>query len=379
MRTRPIAAALCLLITLPLWTRAQEGTPDLGTVVRGVAESVIVPDIEAFAGKSRALAAAGHKFCQAPSPQGLAAAQAAWREMASSWNRVEVYRFGPLTQGFPETLDWRIDSYLVDKRPKTIRKTIRIAMLDERPIDAAYLEQLPVFGRGVPALEHLLFESTDAKTSSSAIVSDYDPGTEPGRRKCALLMLIADDLASTARTLQADWVEGDAPFVEVFATAGSGKPPYPGVQDAIDEIVNRAITAGELIKLRKVDAVLHEGGEGSRPYKAESPIAEQSLGNIQANLDAIAGLLLSPAERYGLDDYLRASGHGDVATLLVERLEAADAAITAIDLPLHLAVRDRPEEVRALNAELARLNAALAVDLADALNVSLEFNEADGD
>jgi predicted lipoprotein len=379
MTSKPIAAALMLLLTVPLGAFGQAPTPDLSAVVRGVAESVIVPDIDAFVAASEALAAATRNFCKAPSPQGLARAQAAWREIASSWNRVAVYRFGPIVQGFPATLDWRIDSYLMDARPKAIRKAIRIAMLDERPLDAAYLEQLPVFGRGVPALEHLLFESTEKERSATAIVSDYDTGTEPGRRKCAFLLLIAEDLEGKAQVLQADWVAGDAPFVEVLASAGNGKPPYPSAQDAVDELVNRAIAAGELIKLRKVDAVLHGGGDASRPYKAESPLAEQSLVNIQANLHAIAALLLSPPGRYGLDDYLRASGQGDVAKLVAERVEAVDAAIAAIDLPLHVAVQDRPEDVRALSAELARLNAALGIDLADALNVALEFNETDGD
>jgi predicted lipoprotein len=379
MTSKPVAAALVLLLSVPLGAFGQATRSDLKTAVRGVADSVIVPDIEAFATASEALAAATRNFCQAPGPQGLAAAQTAWRETASSWNRVAVYRFGPLVQGFPATLDWRIDSYLMDARPKAVRKAIRIAMLDESPLDAAYLEQLPVFGRGVPALEHLLFESTKGDRSGAAIVSDYDPGSEPGRRRCAFLMLIAEDLEAMARTLRADWAAGDTPFVEVLASAGSGEPPYPSVQDAVDELVNRAISAGELIKLRKVDAVLHEGGDASRPYKAESPLAEQSLANIRANLDGIAALILSPPERYGLDDYLRETGQDNVAKLVAERLEAVDAAIAAMDLPLHVAVQKRPEEVRALSAELARLNAALGIDLADALNVALEFNESDGD
>ncbi len=348
-----IVRMLAVFLAMSLCTAAQAVSPQ--SAVEHTVDAVIVPGYDAFASSADTLAIRLDAYCAHPAPDAMDAAQAAWREAMTAWQRVSLWRFGPAREGTP-ALEWRIDSHLMPggRRTDAMRRGIAQAVGAEGlALTAELLQQQNVFGRGLPVLEYLLFD-----TQTSARLP-----TEP--RICDYLVAAGADLAVQAQTLALRW---RGPAREALLAGAEGVPP-------LDTLVNALINGIDGLKRAKLEAPVRRGTLD--PTALESHLSGQSLENIIANLDGVAALL-GDVDGQGILA-LVATDDKALAMRLAADLDAARAAIAAIAPPLARAYADDADALQTALRALTVVHHDLRLDLVRALGVRPAFNEADGD
>ena len=92
-----------------------------------------------------------------------------------------------------------------------------------------------------------------------------------------------------------------------------------------------------------------------------------ALANIAANLRGARLIIGAP----GFERLVRVLGADELADSLVAALDAADAAVAAVEGPLAEAVASRPAQVRAAYDGIKRLTDLLKTQLVTTLNLTL--------
>lgn len=328
-------------------------------------ERVILPGLAEFRSRGESLAAQAGAFCRVRDGAGLEATRQVWRAAMQAWQRLTMLRFGPAKEGVPTALEWLIDSSQMPgagRRGGEVEKAVRQFLASDLPLDADALAGQRVHGRGLPALEWLLFQE-------QALVQFRD--RVAGERRCAYLAAAATDLAQQAAALERAWRTDGGDYVHRFLADGP--------EAALDTLINNVVALLETIKRNKLEAVLGQGGDKARPERAESALSGQSLDNIHANLDGVLALLDSGTSSYGLDDALAEVGQGALLDRLRAQVEALRAALNAVTPSLAQAVRDNPAAVAAALRESSRLLQLARLELVPALGVKAAFSETDGD
>jgi predicted lipoprotein len=116
------------------------------------------------------------------------------------------------------------------------------------------------------------------------------------------------------------------------------------------------------------------------PNEAESRFSGRSIQDILDNLAGIEVLYFGDPARNlpGVSTYAVERGQSFDASFR-SALDAARAALEAVDVPLTEAVSTDAERVREATARLGELQTLIQVDLISALGLSLSFNDNDGD
>jgi len=275
------------------------------------------------------------------------ASQDAWMSLRGVFKRTELIQFGPIVE--PPRLGPPLDTW--PARPSAIEELIA----SDDPLDAPSFQNKGSVVRGMPPTEWSLWA---------------DPAlTDP--RNCEYLADAAGDLAHNANLLATEWRENWAPRLSAPTT---DDPMYPGTQFVLDEWVNRTVFTIENIRKDKLGKPLGDAAGGEpQPDTIESPYSERSLADAIDALDGVADVLTVPS---GLLDLTKKDDLGENIRGL---LDDARAALNAVPEPLSLAIVDHRDRVVAAQDALLALQVGLQVDLAQALNVTIAFNDNDGD
>jgi predicted lipoprotein len=178
-------------------------------------------------------------------------------------------------------------------------------------------ERIGVAARGLPALEHLLF--SDARLSS-----------QPAR--CRYAAWLAKDFRGEAAALAGEWRKWGAQWRDAY---GDGDEAHAAMTDAVNALVGT---------LERLQRELQKPGL-TRPQ-------------LIASLEGVEQVLA------GANRVLRGLGHLGLAERLERLAREARASL---------------QDPASAHRALGRLQAAVSTDLADALRVTVGFNEADGD
>ncbi|MEZ4236396.1 MAG: imelysin family protein [Myxococcota bacterium] len=190
-------------------------------------------------------------------------------------------------------------------------------------------------------------------------------------RAAAYAASLATDLVAQGTTLVTVW-EGEWAG-RLTDPADWPDDPYDTAQDVIDEWTNRLLFTVEDVKAVRLGGPLGDGDGGLvPPGTLESPYAARSLADARDALagvgDAFEGLRpLIPADR--------ASAARDFDLVFA----GATDALARIPEPLPDAVRVQPEVVVAAQDALRELQVTVQVEVAQALSVTVVFNDNDGD
>lgn len=319
--------------------------------------TIALPAHRDFEARAQALEAAGAALCAGPDAERLDAARAAWWAARAPWKRTEVFAFGPYREE-PLRIAPKVDFWPM--RPAAVE-----AMLSgDAPVDAAAVATQGAATKGFPAIEYLLWQTDD-------------PARFAGRR-CAYLAGLTADLIARATQLRAAWDPAEGDYAGALARSGGGDGAFDTLQMAFAEVVNRMGYTLENIRFEKLGKPVGLDGGSPDASVVESPLSGRSLDDIRDNLGGIAALYHGGEGGIGLTDYLAFRGHAFDADF-DRHLQTAYAALDAIEGPLATAVIERPAPVRAAIEALADLQIFIQVDIANALSVTLSFNDADGD
>jgi hypothetical protein len=344
--------------------------PDPQLVLRDLGDVVIVPVYREFHARAQALTSAARAMCQAPAAASLDAAQDAWLAARGPWKQSEAFAFGPV-------VDLRADT-AVDFWPIRV-SSIEAELAKTDPVPEGYAAALGDTVKGLPVLEYLLF---DPAGDDAAVLARLADTAGQATRTCAYAVALAVDVEARARALVDAWDPAKGDFAGELARAGVDSQTYPERARAINAVVNAFVLLVQEVEGVKLATPLGLRNAGEpQPELAES---WRSDGSRQDMLDNLAGVrsmyMTSYAGRTGVSFHdAVAALDADLDAAIVAQLDATEAAVAAITLPLDQAVIDTPALVNAAFESSKELFRLMAVDMATVLGVTLGFSDNDGD
>jgi len=331
-----------LMACLLQWTGAHAETEEPAkspkqTYVQSVYSSYFVPRAARFVLASGKLADAVDPMCRAPVEDSLGAARRAWIDALLAWESLGAVAVGPLLERHTVA---NIDFW--PTRPGMIEAEMR----QETP-DTAMLRRSGVAGRGLPALEWLLW----GPAAPAPVI--VDP------KACKYAFLLAQDVAEEARALDMR-----------FAELGASVLPSETAGEMLTQLVNQSIGAVELLRRKRF----------LNPAMTRNPkaFARSLSGQTQASWNvqwgAIRGLLIGEgkSDAWTLVALLRERGLNASAVRLRAAVDQSSAAV-------RMASPAKPQSALDAAAALLNLRSTLERDVAAPLGVPVVFSEFDGD
>jgi uncharacterized protein len=319
------ALALWLALAFTGLAGAQTPAPIVSPAqwMRSLADDFLVPGYEALSARARELESATRTLCSAPGTSELAHARERWRAAALEWRRVAVVPIGPtLARRSARRLDFW------PTRPGDVEAAIA------RTEAGATLERVGVSARGLPALEYLLF--ADVRLSRPAHAA-----------RCRYAAVLAAEVGVETAALATEWRKWGAQWPD----AAGEDAAHAAMTDGLNALVG----ALEQLRLRRL----------------QKPRASTTQAELLAGFEGVEQALA------GANRVLRGLGHLELA----ERVEglAREARASLQALPPALDAKSAAAARARAAGPLGRLQTALATDVADALRVTVGFNESDGD
>ena len=355
-----LSAGLALAAALPA-ARAQTGwrveaVPfyDTTQALQGLYGHWGVPRAAAFATAAQALPPALRTLCAAPAAQADAAlqgARAAWTGAMLAWEGLSGVAVGPVIARRSQR---QID--FAPTRPHLIERAIKA-----QPQGAAAFERVGTPGKGLPALEWLLWTQPAAA----------------GTPACGYAVEAALDVEREAVALR-------AAFDAAARTDWAAEDEQERSTQAMAEFINQWVGGIERLRWAHMEKPLR-AAQGARAPDYPRAASGQTVAAWKAEWQAVRTLAVLPADAatpppgqalVPLETYLRGRGLNPLADRLLAATRSVDAAFTALDQaggpPPAAAVQQAARE-------LAALKRLAEADIAPALEVSIGFSDADGD
>lgn len=369
---RPLTACLLsfLVASSAAAADASHGTIGAGSppeishaaLFRHLSEGVWVPLSQEFRDSAATMAEVAQTRCR--SAGGVESMQQAWRALQRAWQPLEVAQFGPVVERRTQR---HVNAWPV--RPRLLEPFLENARVTGR-FDSGGLQRLGVSGKGLPALEYLLFPVAQ----DGAVPFDASA--------CPVIAGLANQIADEAQELLDQWTQPDGGFAhQLGATLQTSGEQFSAGDQALSDLINLMIAGLELVKTRKLAKPMEQGSDRDAALeRIESWRSGSSLENVARNLDGLEKAFFGGGKnQIGLDDYLIGIRRPNLSRLVREDLDAARRALASITLPLEDAVVKERDKVGVLLKAVTALQARLESDIAEALKVDLGFNTADGD
>ena len=343
-----------------------------------------------FESSTRALESTSAAYRDDPSAANQSRAQQAFLATMGSWERAELFRFGPAARsGEPGGADLRDLIYAWPVRPEC--KT------DEQTLSQLYLTPeyhaldfgvSPVTGRTLTALEYLLFNpalqnrcsaysSINAGGGWAALAAD-----DLRARRRAYAAEAAADVRARAEQLTQAWGEGG--FFARFTQPGPGNPRLESEQQVLNAVSNALFYLDTEFKDQKLATPLGLTPECTSsvcPDAVESRYTDASIAYLKQNLVGFRRLFQGCGEGYagvGFDDWLRDAGAGDLAERMIASLNGVDAAVDRVPGSLAQTLVTSRELPLALHAAVKEVTDELKTEFVTVLNLELP-SAAEGD
>ena len=372
--TSKAVAAAALAVTLAAATAACGGGPSRTEVLEAVGRDA-ADAYQAFLTSASELDAAFATLCAdsavvngADVDEAVAAlvtARADWAYTAAMWTGpVTEHRSGAVVDWFPEADE--IAELLTDEtRDLTTERIGTRVGADQRGLGAAEV-LLDWHSRAAGG------DRIGPPTSAGTPVPPSDPV-----RRCDYLQSVSAVVLDEAELVHRNWTvafEGGLPYTETLYT-----DPKRGVDDLVNGSMYllEAVTdleLGRALGVTSAEADVEALVEGPLGLGASDMLAHLHgirtvmIGNISSGESAareLRGLSLL------LSDTL--------AERLVIQIDAAEAAVLAIEGPLRVAVLYDPATVLAARAALKELQVTISTEVVSQLGVTIGFSDADGD
>lgn len=338
-------------------------------VVEELGQYLWSPRYASAASQAGDLRSAAQELCTEPSSTRLDAAQDNWWAAKSPWKESDalafgpyswtVSRLGPAIDGWPADDDW-----------------LRALVEGDDPVDEEMIAGLGSTTTGFPALEWLLYGE-----GSEALTVTEDP---LGARRCALTVLLAQRLRDDTSVMSELWHTGEGSYLDQLIHPGDPGDDFETPSEVEAEIINRMLfTVQDLRETRLGKPLGTDSGGLPQPGLVEAPYSHRSLRDARDSLRGVrdhwTGARLAGDQRLGMVDRIPSRDREDIDLRFLAAIDAADTALAAIPEPLSTAVEDTPATVQDARDALLAVQVLLQVDIAQALQVTVQFNDSDGD
>ncbi len=303
--------------------------------LENIAQNVIVAQYEDFAAKAQALEEAAQAWQREASDETRQTAQAAWSDAMGSWQRAEVYQFGPagamgVVEGGEDIRDF------VYSWPLTSACRVDQEIVSEDYADAdTFFAEERVTVRGLDAMEYLLFHTgTENDCSVASGINSSGSWRELSEadldaRRAAYSLALAKDVNSRAQALVNHWSPNGENFIEQVTGAGDGSATYSNTQEALNALSDAMFYIEKETKDMKLAIPVGISGcdEDLCLEDRESNWANFSKEKMIENLKGFRAAFTG-GEGDGFDDILVELGAQDLSN---EMLTATDETIAALE------------------------------------------------
>jgi predicted lipoprotein len=333
-------------------------------VLESLTDEVIIPRFQALAleleGLSRSLSA----LCDAPDEANLLAAREHWRLARTQLKRSEVLWFGPVMQR--RSWQW-IEGVAPD------RERIEEMLLEQDRIDANWVRDfLGTTQVGLMTIEYLLF-GEDAATLHAL--------GDAGSPRCQYLEALGQVAATEGGLILDDWT-GAGASESAYADVFNGNAPRSlNENQAMAEPVRHMV-----FLLREITAMtwgVAVGGNGGELLPAAIPggEAQHAAADLRSQLMGIQEIYLGAEggdPGLGMGDIIRQFSV-EIDQGIIYSLQLALAAVDEVEEPMGSSILENPAPARAAVDRVITLQQILNTEVSSLLNVSIGFNDRDGD
>jgi predicted lipoprotein len=329
-------------------------------IVNNAIDGFIRPGYHSFHQTTSALSKAGKVLCVTPSQAALDEARNAFGETVGAWSRIEIIRFGPVTE------ENRLERVLFwPDRKGTGLKQVQAALAAKDPTaaDAAQLAKKSVAMQGLGALEFVLFG-----TGSEALATG-DP------YRCSYGAAIAGNLDAIAAGLDTAWTDPEG-FVKTWANPSADNSLYRDGAEAVTELMDVFVTGTELVRDVRLGGFLGKEAKDDKPRQALFWRSGKTVDALAGNLAGMKALL----EASKLADAVPADQSWMGGEALFEFSNAANAAAAA-EGPIAdvLADPDKRAKLAYFGLVTSSLSDIFGTQMSGALGLTAGFSSLDGD
>ncbi|RUM97066.1 peptidase M75, Imelysin [Pseudaminobacter arsenicus] len=357
MRRLPIIAAGFLVFTAPVLATE---TPDAGPIISRAVDDFIRPAYRDFHAATSRLNEVTSKLCTMPSENLLAQARSTFSETVDSWSRVEIIRFGPVTEQnrLERILFW-------PDRKSTGLRQVQAAIQKEDPTatNPDTLSGKSVAMQGLGALEFVLFG-----TDSESLASDAP-------YRCSFGAAIAENLDSIAGKIENAWEKPDG-FAKSWQNPSETNPLYRNNGEVLGELLDVFVTGLEMERDVRIGGFLGEATEKDKPKQALFWRSGQTIPSLAGNLSGMKALfdISGLAEALPADKKWIAKSIGFEFNNALNALASADGPIE--DVLADSAKRGRLTYTGVVTSSLSEL---FGTRLSAEFGLTAGFSSLDGD
>lgn len=356
---RPATAA-CLVVAVFLANAGIAQASKATDLVTNAIDGFIRPGYQSFNRSTSALSQAGETLCESPSQANLNAVREAFATTVDAWSRIEIIRFGPVTE------QNRLERILYWPDRKSIGlKQVQAALADEDPTatDAATLAEKSVAMQGLGALEFVLFG-----TGSEALAAG-DP------YRCAYGEAIAENLHTIATELDGAWSDPDG-FAKVWTTPSDANSLFRDGKEAVTELMDVFVTGAELLRDVRLGGFLGEEAGQDKQRQALFWRSGQTVPSLAGNMAGMRALL----EASKLAGALPAEQAFLGSSALFE-FSNAENALSTLHGPIAdvLADPDKRAKLAYFGVVTSSLSDIFGTQMSGALGLTSGFSSLDGD
>lgn len=334
---------------------------DRSSLLEDLADNVIIPNYISYANSTRALNNSTQNFISSPSDASLIELRISLNDAYTKWQSVAMFEIGKA-----EEINLRNYTNIYPSDVDQIHQNIA-TLTYNLELPSTFDEQ------GFPALDYLIYGTGN----SSEDVVAYFLENENAKSYLSTVSQKLEDMALNVRT---DWQENyRASFIENSGSSATS---------SLNKLVNDCLFYYEkFLRAGKVGIPAGVFSGNTLPEKVEAYYAgDKNRAYLQASLNAFQNFFLgssSNSDEIGESfktylEYLDQNGT-NLAQKIINQLASAEEKIALLDSNLEQQVRD--DNIKMLEAydELNKTVVLLKVDMLQAMNVKVDFVDADGD
>ena len=340
---------------------------DREAMLENWADNIIIPSFENFSGETQSLSEAAVTFSEDPSEVNLVALRSAFEEAYLSYQTVALFEVGEA-----EALDYHnfLNIYPVDATAVIAKAEANSFNLD---LPASRDEQ------GFPALDFLI---NGLGETDSEIVSFYTSENENAQGYKNYLTSVAERIDALTDTVLADWKNS---YRDIFVSNTSSSST-----GSVDKFTNDYVMYFEMdLRSGKIGIPAGAFSGNPVPETAEAYYSEdfskqlylQALESFRNFFDGehFNSSQTGPSYRQYLE-YLNSISEGeDIAAMINEQLDKVQEQANALNSDLAEQVRTDNSVMLGAFDELQKVVVLLKIDMLQALDISVDYVDTDGD
>jgi predicted lipoprotein len=355
---------------------ASQGEADQAAIARAALTEVIRPGYAVLAKGTGALAGKVDTLCQQPSAAALDEAKDAFAATVAAWSKVEILRFGPVTESHRfERLFYWPDAKGIGLRQ--VQQTL--AKRDEAATLPDELATKSVALQGLPALEYLLYgDGAEILATADRIVDGQEsrPGIDKaGAFRCSFALSVATNIDRIAKSVVEGWREGSA-YEKAFLGPSADDPLYHAPKEVTLDLFKAFIGGIELVRDQKLGKPLGAVPDDAKPKLAAFWRSGLSFANAADNLEGIRALFA----KGGFAQVVAGESPGVENSILFD-LDHAVEVLRGIDQPMEAVVADEDlrAKIEALRVALKSAAQTAGDMISRGAGLAFGFNAMDGD